>query len=351
LRSRFGDTKLLQWLRLRSWAKAALKQYGLQDARFTLVKEGINQRKLLFRVESPTRGRFLLRVYKLSRPNENLMPELLWLQALGREMPIPEPIPAADGSLASLLSPKWALEPRRCVLLRWLPGGFKRDDLTPTNLSVAGSQVARLHRYSEQYGVPEGATFPYVWDWEWIFGEEVPLWSKGESVYSKRELDVFRATAERVRQDLQELGKNGDVYGIIHRDLHVKNFLFHEGEVYVLDFEKCGWGYYLFDLTVTLSVMESHKKNRAPRQAAFIEGYQRERPLPEDHWRCLETFMAMRVVQRVNMVLSWKTPTWRAWGPSALPGSVEGLKEFLASKRKAGPVDPSPLWWRRALRK
>src|SRR5919199_5629997 len=106
LRSRVRDTALLRWLRQRSWAKEALKQYGLGDARFTLVKEGINQRKLLFRVESPSRGRFLLRVYKLTRPNENLMPELLWLQALGREMPVPEPIPAADGSLSSLLSPR-----------------------------------------------------------------------------------------------------------------------------------------------------------------------------------------------------------------------------------------------------
>jgi hypothetical protein len=105
LRSRVRDTRLLRWLRLRSWAKLALKQYCLRDARFALVKEGINQRKLLFLVESPSRGRFLLGVYKLSRPNENLMPELLWLQALGREMPVPEPIPAADGSLASLLIP------------------------------------------------------------------------------------------------------------------------------------------------------------------------------------------------------------------------------------------------------
>jgi thiamine kinase-like enzyme len=88
------------------------------------------------------------------------------------------------------------------------------------------------------------------------------------------------------------LGKGSDVYGIIHRDLHLKNFLFHDGEVYVLDFENCGWGYYLFDLTVTLSVMESHK-NRAPLQAAFIEAIGENVPCPKStgdtwkpSWRC-----------------------------------------------------------------
>src|SRR4051794_13472156 len=93
-----AKTALLRWLRLRTWAKAALRQYALHGARFTLLKEGKNQRKLLFRIDSPTRGRFLLRMYKMSRPSENLIPELLWIQALQREMPlsVPEPIPARD---------------------------------------------------------------------------------------------------------------------------------------------------------------------------------------------------------------------------------------------------------------
>ena len=333
-----------------SWAEAALAQYGLRDARVDLLKEGRDQRKLVFRVESPIRGRFLLRVYKLSRHSENLVPELLWLQALQREMPlsVAEPIPAADGSLVSYASPEWTSEPRRCVLLRWLPGGREKADMTPANLSLAGSHVARLHRYCEQHGVPEGLVFPHVWDWNWVFGETVPLWNeKGKSVYSRNELDVFRAAAERVRQDLQELGKDRNVFGIIHRDLHLNNILFHDGTAYVIDFEVCGWGYYLFDVAVTLSSLEGHE---APLQVAFLEGYQRERPLPEEHWRYLETFMAMRLVQRLNMVLRWKDPTRRRWGPRVLSSSVEWLEEFATSEGEAGQRDVGSPWWRKAFR-
>lgn len=333
--------------RLRNWAKAGLEQYGIRDARFALLKEGTNQRKLIFRVESPSQGRFVLRVYKLSRPSENLRPELLWLQSLRREMPlsVPEPIPAVDGSLISYTSPKWASEPLRCVLLRWLPGE-KKIDPSATELSLAGSHVARLHRYCEQPGVPEGLTFPYAWDWDWVFGEAVPLWNKGASVYSRRDLEVFRVTAERVWQDLQELGKDSNVFGIVHRDLHLNNFLFHNEKAYVIDFEVCGWGYYLFDLTVTLSSLKSHG---APLQAAFLEGYQRERPLTKDCWRYLKTFMAMRVVQRVNMVLRWKDHTRQEWGPRHLSGSVEWLKEFVASEGKAGQIDFGSPWWSKAF--
>lgn len=346
-------TALLRRLRLRNWVKAAIKQYGIRDARFTLLKEGTNQRKLLFLVESPTRGRFLLRMYKLARRGENLRSELLWLQALRREMPlsVPEPIPAADGSLVSYVSFKGSPQPRRCVLLRWLPGGREEADLNPANLSLAGSYVARLHRHSEQYGVPEGLVFPHVWDWNWLFGKTAPLWNKGESVYSRSELDMFRAVAERVRRDLQELGRDSNVFGVIHRDLHLKNFLFHNGEAYAVDFENCGWGYYLFDLVVTLSSLEGYgEKYRAPMQAALIEGYQRERPLPEDHCRYLDTFMAMRVVQRANLVLGWKSPTRRPWGPRRLRSSVEGLEEFLASEGEVGQADVGSPWWRKAFR-
>jgi Ser/Thr protein kinase RdoA (MazF antagonist) len=349
------DTLLSRWpllrrLRQDNWAKAALEQYGLRGARFTLHKEGIYQRKLAFLVESPTRGRFLLRIVrKLSSYGENLMPELLWLQALRREMPlcVPEPIYALDGSLVSHVSPPWALEDRRCVLLRWLPGKEKeKTHANPEDLSLAGSYVARLHRHCVRYGVPEGLALSYVWDWDWVFGEATPLWNKGKSVYSRSELHVFRAAAERIRQDLQELGKDSNVFGVIHRDLHLSNFLFHDGKAYAIDFETCGWGYYLFDVAVTLSSLEPHG---APVQAAFLDGYQRERPLPEGHWGYLETFIAMRLVQRINMVLRWEDPTWRRWGPKALSGTVEALKEFVAGEGKSGQIDFDSPWWRQAF--
>jgi Ser/Thr protein kinase RdoA (MazF antagonist) len=249
---------------------------------------------------------------------------------------VAEPIPAADGSLVSYVAPEWASEPRRCVLLRWLPGRREEADMTPANLSLAGSHIARLHRYSEQGGVPEGLVFPYVWDLDWVFGETVPLWSKkGESVYSPNQLAVLRAAAERVRRDLKELGKGSEVFGIIHRDLTMNNILFYGGKAYVIDFEFCGWGYYLFDIAVTLSSLEGYD---APLPAALLEGYQRERPLPEGHWRYLETFMAMRLMQRLNK------------GPRLLPGSVEWLKKFATSEGEARQRDVGSPWWRKAFR-
>ncbi len=333
-------TALLRRLGHGSWAKAALEQYSLRDAQRTLLKEEVNQRKLLFHVESPTRGRFLLRVYRPTGPSEDtLRSELLWLQALRRDtsLYVPEPIPAADGSLVTDASLPWASEARRCVLLRWLPGQRKKAGLSPADLSLVGSYMARLHQHSEQYAVPEGFVRPRAWDWDWVFGEAVPLWTEGKSVYSRSELDVFRAAAGRVRRDLQELDKSSDVFGIIHRDLHLDNFLFQDGEVYAIDFENCGWGYYLFDLAVTLSSLEiwsleGYGVSCTPLQAALLESYQRERPLPEGYQRHLQTFMAMRLARWVNVTLGQEPHT----RPSRLLSETVGvLKEFVASEGEA----------------
>ena len=39
-----------------------------------------------------------------------------------------------------------------------------------------------------------------------------------------------------------------------------KNYLFHGGEVRLIDFGDCGWGHYLYDLAVTVS--EAVKANK-----------------------------------------------------------------------------------------
>jgi aminoglycoside phosphotransferase (APT) family kinase protein len=86
---------------------------------------------------------------------------------------------------------------------------------------------------------------------------------------------------------LQELGKDSNVFGIIHRDLHLNNILFHDGEAYVIDFEVCGWGYYLFDVAVTLLSLEGF--DETPLQVALLEGTSESVPSPKT-WRYLETF-------------------------------------------------------------
>jgi Ser/Thr protein kinase RdoA (MazF antagonist) len=248
------------------------------------------------RVVCPTRGEFCLKMYQLppegehasrsdarvaaptpGRPSlEQLRAQLLWLSALARETPllVPELVPADDGSLMAYVSSEGAEESeqqgRQCVLLRWVPGTHKREGLSLEDVSVVGSYVAGLHNHAQRHALPDRSMFPR-WDRNWAFGESVPLWSEGGQFYTASEMAIFGSAAQRVHEDLQELGYGRDAFGPIHRDLHLGNIVFNGRRVGVIDFDLCGLGHYLFDFAVLLNAL---------RLSALRS--QRPRPLLED---------------------------------------------------------------------
>lgn len=329
----------------RRLAEAALERYGLRDARLELLRHGFTQ---VFRVVSPTGEEFALRMYRLpgenaSRPDargrtgaalrspETLRQQLAWLTSLKREtgLVVPEPVRAADGSLVGRVFEEETLEARHFVLVRWVPGRHKREDLTPADLGLVGSYMARLHDHAERRSAGDEDALPR-WDWHWPFGESAPLW--GGAFYSGEQMEVFEEVARRVRRDLEELGYGREVFGPIHRDLTLRNIVFQNGTVGAIDFDLCGLGHYLLDLaaTMTLAPLQPRHEDRIePMREALLEGYQRERPLPENYRKHLETFNVMRRVAAVNRqieLLSSPATSREARGRRFLTNSVTWLR-------------------------
>lgn len=324
---------------------------------------------------SPTEGAFALRMYSrppdgeeagsddarsgtgagLRRP-ETIRSQLEWLASLQREtdLLVPEPVPAADGSVVGYVSFRDLPASRRllrrvsrryrdvyhpdhpgrhCVLLRWVPGERKKD-LGPADLSSVGSFVARLHDHAARHPVAGASSLPR-WDWRWPFGESAPVWREGAAFYSPGEMAIFEAASRRVDEDLRALGEGRDVFGTIHRDLQPNNLVFRGAEVGALDFDLCGLGHYLLDLSVMVVYLKAHHAERHEAlQEALLGGYASERPLPPDHQRYLRTFAAMLATASANRALdllaSGVPPSRSGRGPRFLTNlakRVDGLLE------------------------
>jgi Ser/Thr protein kinase RdoA (MazF antagonist) len=322
-------------------AKWALRRYGLGEAQPVLLDDTTN---MVFRIlprgqqhhagggmaETAHNAGFVLRLHA---PGQHSTPaiheELQWLLAIRRQtaLIVPAPVPAHDGSLMQEILLPGEPTPRQGVLFHWVPGDFRNDTLTPNDLHGVGAFMAQLHCHADQFVTAHTppptrrALFCDVHAWMGTPG-------KAATHFSAEELAIFAAAAQRVHTTVQALGESRDVFGFIHADLHQWNYLFHGEEVRAIDFDDCGWGYYTYDMAVTLSYLEDRRTFSALRDA-FLTGYQRVRPLPRGFVECLEVFLAARILFMVPWILSWPQPDHITWGPRYLQQAVGRLRRFL----------------------
>ena len=135
-----------------------------------------------------------------------------------------------------------------------------------------------------------------------------------------------------MQQELRLLGKDASLWGLIHADLHRDNILIHQGNVGVIDFDDCGWGYYMLDIA---SVLDSFFR-RVVKQPedylslrnAYLKGYDRIRALPSDVDVHLRTVKVMRDMITVNFILSSKNASVHTWSHQRLAQIMAQLEAY-----------------------
>lgn len=318
--------------RLRTLALSALIDYGLDKPRLTHIADAANA---TFRVdvedESAVLGhrapyaanRFLLRIHRPGyQTAETIASELMWLSALSHEegLPVPEPVATIHETWLTTVTVPGVPQPRHCTLLRWMDGRFLRQRPRPKHAEAVGRFMAQLHHHAARWEPPRDFARRH-WDWDGLFGSQAGFSLPAERVWELLPdscYDLFTELADRVEQAMVELGRGPDAYGLIHADLNFYNILFSAGEPRVFDFDDCGYGYWLYDIAVTLSDWQG-AEGWSDLRDAFLNGYALVRPLPLKHLVHLNLFMA---AQQVAEAL-WVTDM-----AQADPGAREVMSEW-----------------------
>jgi Ser/Thr protein kinase RdoA (MazF antagonist) len=109
------------------------------------------------------------------------------------------------------------------------------------------------------------------------------------------------------------LGNGRSVFGLIHADFHLDNVIFHHGAARPIDFDDCGFGYWLYDMAVTLWLFRM-KPDWPVWREAFLKGYGSVRPLPTDQLEYLDHFIAAREISigLWNVAMAQHNPNFRA---------------------------------------
>ncbi|UCF10237.1 MAG: phosphotransferase, partial [Candidatus Bipolaricaulota bacterium] len=105
-----------------------------------------------------------------------------------------------------------------------------------------------------------------------------------------------------LRDVMEALGEEESATGAIHGELDRRHALFHEDEMRAIGFDRCRWGYFLYDLSVT-SVDLASVDPDGTLLGPLLEGYHTVRPLPADAERLIDLFAILRhllCVDRLN---------------------------------------------------
>lgn len=302
-------------------ATVALRSYGLHHAQLMRLGGSDN---INFRVDVDATS-YVLHLHTSPRHNRAaLASELAWLHSLHTDtsLVLPQPVAnlhdqfvtgvAVDGTTETL-----------CTLMSWIEGQLAptSDALMATQLAHVGALMAHLHRHAQQFEVPAGFTrhtFDAAHFWALL---EVLHAALSTTDLDQRDLHTFKTTADHLIVQANIGERTPDTFGMIHADFHSGNYVLHNDEVRLIDFDRCGFGWYLYDLALALMELREHQRS------VFVQGYETVASLPVDHERRTALFGGLAYLDNLGFLAA--NPEEHAFIVQELPFAVEALRRAV----------------------
>jgi Ser/Thr protein kinase RdoA (MazF antagonist) len=280
--------------RLEQFARAALVNYGVgSDAELTLLNISENA---TYRVDDPATGkRTVLRIHRPGyHTQEAIESELVWLQTLRDSHVVRTPAVLPDLNGTHVVVARHADgEQRHAVMFDWCPGIEPPEDRLVEDFKQLGEITARLHVQSRAWVRPSNFT-RFTWNFDTSLGPDGHWgsWRDGIAV-GAAEAEVLGRATDLMGRRLADFGSGPDRFGLIHADLRLANLLLDGDDIYVIDFDDCGFGWYLYDLGSAVSFIE-HYPQIPEMVSSWADGYRRVAPLSAADEHELPTFIMFR---------------------------------------------------------
>ena len=280
-------------------ARLALPHWGLDGADLDVIKHRENT---VFKVTAADGRCFVLRVHRRGNNSDAaVQSELVWMGAL-RDAGIAAPavVQASNGNLFVHVGE--ASDSRQCDLLEWLPGNLFNDlGRVEKGMRVEfcdrfnrlGALAARVHNQSAKWQKPAGFE-RRSWDEGGLLGESPVMGRFWEhtAITPSQNREIMKARLV-LGGFLKKFGKTPENYGLIHADFLPENILVHDGELSLIDFDDCGFGWYLFEMATSL-FPQINQPFFDDLVAAYTEGYRSERKMSDADLEAFPAFLMIR---------------------------------------------------------
>jgi len=274
-------------------ARAALAWYrGIPDQIPTLLSVSENT---TYRLDGGSRS-WALRVHRDEYLSENqIESELIWSQSLQNAGVIATAavLVSDRGNRVERVVTADGLRARQCVIFDWLQGAEPAEDAIIEHFAEVGAISARMHRFSRAWTPPVGFDRP-TWNFDTMLGS-TPRWGRWQDGHDVDgpTMSLFARTVETIRQRLDQYGTNQGRFGLIHADMRLANLLVTAATTSVIDFDDCGFGWYMYDLAAALSFIED-RSDVGEAVEQWITGYREIAPLADVDIDIIPTMIMMR---------------------------------------------------------
>lgn len=287
-----------------------------------------------FRITAPDGRSWALRIHRDGYQSDPaIASELAWAMDLRRAgiAVTPNPLPGDDGELIQHLAHPHLARPRRAVLFDWEAGTEPSitQDLS-ASFETLGAIAARMHVHARQWQRPAWFT-RHTWNFDTALGEDRPHWGRWrDGIGMDRETErIFQRTVDVIGRRLAAYGMTPDRFGLIHSDLRLANLLIEGDTVKVIDFDDCGFSWYMYDAATPVSFYE-HEPQVPDLIESWKAGYRKVLPLSREDAAEIPTFLMLRRILLVAWVASHIEAEFpRSLGAGFTEGSLPLCEDYL----------------------
>jgi Ser/Thr protein kinase RdoA (MazF antagonist) len=287
----------------------------------------------------------ILRVHRVGYSSaDEIRSELEWIMALRGAGVIDTALPIAgrDGELVQRLVSQAGRAARHAVMFERLAGA-EPDPKSDARVwfERLGEVTARMHAHSRAWTLPPGFCRKR-WDLDGMIGPRA-YWGRWQAAHG---LDapgarVLEDALALVRERLERFGVDPARFGLVHADLRLANLLVDGEYLRIIDFDDCGFSWFLYDFATSVSFIE-HDPVVPELLEAWLAGYRRCAPLLQTEVAEIPTFVALRRILLSAWLASHaELPLARELGAGFTAGTVAIAQALLEGRylRRQAPVN------------
>jgi Ser/Thr protein kinase RdoA (MazF antagonist) len=287
-----------------------------------------------FALSDPRSGRDLvLRVHRVGYSSaDEIRSELAWINALRRDgvVETAAPIPGSNGELVHTLPSPAGGPSRHAVAFERLAG--KEPDAGKDAVQWfirLGELTARMHRHARSWTLPPGFQRKR-WDVDAMVGPN-GYWGPWRAAIGLDQpgIAVLEQALQFIQRRIERFGMGPARFGLVHADLRLANLLVDGPHLRIIDFDDCGFSWFVYDFATAVSFIE-HEPIVPGLLQAWLRGYRNVAPLDAQETAEIPTFVVLRRILLTAWLASHsEIPFARQFGAAYTAGTVTLAQQLL----------------------